>query len=266
MSDKLSLLKKKYSPIVQKHFENIELLPEVNLTGKNDFSKRAKTYSKQIVDLVLWKYKSILDNFVFGNSFIGNDYYLLKYTSYQLLIYWYILAKEELSNNHTSTCKLEIESQFYFFINCIYNIKEKFETFTNFQHKRIVGTILLDSCAHALEEIYDLSYSHLEKYCRARGYAVHRTYAMSYDPEMTMMYISCFAFTLSEEALQKVETEKIRFKITPPKIIDAVKSVFGLTEGVLDLLKDLKNIDHNKLISKFIHTTTGGKRAFKISF
>lgn len=265
MSFKLDVLSRKYSPVVHKPFQNIELLAEPELRNTDDFVARAKTHKRQLIDIVLWKYHTILSTFIYGNSFIGSDYFLLRYVSHQLLVYWHILSMEQLSDEQIQSCILEIETQFYFFLNCIYNIKEKFEIFTNFKGRHIGGTILLDDCARKLESIYSEAYNHLRDFCKARKYTVHGTYAIKYVREKRIIQVSCFSFTLIDASAKEQEKIILRFKIGPDEILRVVTVIYQLMKDVLELLADLANLNPQKLIGKFIHGT-GNKRRFEISF
>lgn len=265
MSTKLDVLRSKYSSVVHRPFKDIELLAEPKLQNTEDFVARANTSKRQLIEIVLWKYRTILNTFVYGNSFIGSDYFLLRYVSHQLLVQWYILSKEQLSTKQKQSCILEIETQFYFFLNCIYNIKEKFETFTNFKDRHIIQTILFDDCARKLESTYSKSYNHLRNFCKAREYAVHGTYEIKYIHETSIMQVSCFSFTLIDASVKKQAKTILRFKIDPDEILRVVTVIYKLTNEVLELLADLANLDPQKLIGKFIHGS-GNKRRFEISF
>jgi hypothetical protein len=112
---------------------------------------------------------------------------------------------EQLSDEQIQSCILEIETQFYFFLNCIYNVKEKFEMFTNFKDRHIGRTILLDDCARKLESIYSEAYNHLRNFCKAREYVVHGTYEIKYVREKRIIQVSCFSFTLLDASVKKQE-------------------------------------------------------------
>jgi len=220
---------------------------------------------------LLRKYKWALNTFVFGNSFIGNDYFLLRYSAAQLNQYLQVMENEELTSNQSDTCKLEIEALFYQFIGCIYNIKEKIEVFFCWESgkRNLRDTILTSAGAKSALRIFHELYSNIADYCNARNACIHNTYALDYLAEKQVFHVSCFSFTLSARKISEEEKKRDKLNITFPatliEINRVVSAIHNALFEVLDILSDLENIQVAKLQDKFVRIKDG-KKMIEISF
>jgi len=253
----------KYNDTIVAYCNTLKQLPdsiELNLT---DFE--CVNFPPENVNLVLSKYHAILSTFIFGNSFIGNEFYTLHYISYNIMLYWYILTSEPLSSKEQDSCKLEIKTYFYFFLNCIYNIKEKFEYFVNYDKIKEGGSILTSSSVDKLLNIFNNSYKPLKDYCIARGYIVHGAFSIDYIDNEHKFNISHSTFSLSQINLNEISSKPIFIMIDPENIKLVLSTITTLILESIDIFKNLLNIDFDKLMNKFI-TTKDGKKVFKITF
>lgn len=260
----------KYQKDIASLLDRFELTPnftELDISTVDIYEN--EKYSRMEVDLVIWKYRDILDSFIFGNSFIGNEYFILRYTVYKLLLYWYIIKNELLSNDGINACKLEIETQFYFYLNCIYNLKEKFEQFVNYQskNKELENTILKDYACRQLLDIFNRHYKILDEYCKARSYIVHKTFSIQYILDKNKINVSCFSFKLTSDHIDKDASNQpvLLFDIDPENIIIPVKDIYELIIECLDIFRQIINIDFPKLMNKYI-SLINGKESFEIAF
>ena len=252
MSGTLESLRAKHGTDVGKLFERISLVPKEPLTGEDAFRKRSILAKGSILNLLLLNYDRILDSLVYGNSFIGNDYFILRYVSYELLLYWHILRGENLSEDDIETCRLEVETHFYLYLNAIYNLKEKFETLVGFRKRKIGDLVLNQSGTRKLKALFKNTYSGLRKFCEARGYVVHGTYGISVIKESATIVVHCSPYDLLPTNVYGVPKRRIEFSLVDEETIAPVALIYSLTRRVLDVLSDLDNIDAEKLAHKFI--------------
>jgi hypothetical protein len=189
---------------------------------------------------------------VYGNSFIGKDFFVLRYTSFELLLYWHILSKEGLTEDDTNSCILEVETHFYFYLNAIYNLKEKFESLVGMRKGRIADLILNANATGRLEALYDNAYSGLSKACTARGHIVHGIYGMEVLKEKGAIVVYCSPYDLLPADVYGFQNTALEFSLSDREILQPVRLIHDLTESVLEILANLDNVDAEKLALKFI--------------
>ena len=110
MSNHIESSRRAFGPQVAELFSSISVVPEVELLGLEGLKHRSTTAKGPIFEVLLLNYGRILDSLAYGNSFIGNDYFILRYMASELLLYWHVLCDEDLSESEVNSCKLEIET------------------------------------------------------------------------------------------------------------------------------------------------------------
>ena len=221
-------------------------------------------------DLIKRKYEWALNTFVFGNSFIGNDYFLLRYSAAQLNQYLQVVENENLSTKQYDTCRLEIEALFYQFLSWIYNIKEKLEIFLCWDSKKncLRDTVLTAVGEDAIIKIFNDLYTVIVEYCNARNACTHNTYALDYLVEKQAFRVSCFAFTLSTHQISQEQKERAKLSFTFPATVKQnnalVSAIHKALSDILNMLSDLDNVQLRRLQDKFIQMKDG-KQVFEIS-
>lgn len=263
------MLKVKYFDKYQKKFRDpFQKFSISNLDCK--IINTSSVFKDPIFDnLLVNKIESnFLKYFICSNGFIGNDFYLLGVCASDLLFYWFILNNEDLTPAEKNDCKFKIERYFYFYLNCIYNIQQKFETFVDFKQensKTFINTILTNSAEPKILDLFKKIHPHISKYSYARCDIVHDKYALEYIPTKNTISITCFDFDFTVRNLYS-EIPKIHtFEISEKSILQPMESIYELTKGFLDIVRDLNNIDFNKLKDKF-KSINDEKYTYKISF
>jgi len=219
--------------------------------------------------LVLKKYEWVLNTFVYGKGFVGYDFFLLRHAAHQLLRYGDLLNHEALSEDLHRTCELELQSNFVGYLDSIYKIKEKIETFVCWDQKtKSLGQSILNERGResVSREISSL-YSRIQQQCEARNACVHDTYSIGYVREHHQIVVSCFAFTLSVDDTSNEASRRslFRFDLSRTAIVDTIDTVRDSISRFLATFSDLENIDENLLVSKFL-TKQNGRTTFRISF
>jgi hypothetical protein len=229
----------------------------VNLFDDNDFG------------LVLKKYEWVLNTFVYGNGFVGYDFFLLRYAADQLLRYEDLLCHEVLSKDLYRTCELELQTNFVGYLDSIYKIKEKIGTFVCWDQrtKSLGPSILNDRGRQSVSVEISSLYSRIQQHCEARGACVHDTYSLQYVREKQQVVVSCFAFTLSVDNTSNEASRRrlFPFDLGRTIVVDTIAAVRDSISKFLEIFSDLENIDENLLVGKFL-TKRDGKTKFSISF
>lgn len=254
----------KYKPKLMDAVFNYYRIKSIISKYQNDFPPIPTKDFWNITNQSIAKLNRIVrDYIVFQNGFIGNDYYLLRYSAYNLLLYSEITISEDLTENEHNICQLEIETWFYFFLNCIYNIKEKFEKFVNFNTSecRLENNILTEEGEKKILNLFKNIFMDISKWCNARGEIVHDNYTIRYDREKQKVIISCFAFNLSTDKIKG--KNRFDFQMTTLEIKKVLESIYYLIDEFLEIMKNTDNIDTQKLKQKFI--SEDGKSS-KITF
>jgi len=258
MSQNTELLKTKHGTSVAKLFEVVELVPEIPLTGRESFDSRSKETGNYL-KIMVGNYNRIVDSLIYGNNFIGNDYFILRYCAYEILVYWRIITMEQISKEELGSCKLEIETFFYLYLNCIYNLKEKYETLVGFKDGKIGEVVLTTHAKEVLLQEYNRAYGGLKKYCNARAEIVHGTYEIKvWEAHGFLRLSTAVQDLLTRSDLQK-KKRYYKFVLNDREIMKPVKLLFKLTKNVVALLSDLDNVDPNKLAKKYIRYQKGSK-------
>jgi hypothetical protein len=238
---------------------------------RSDHSTTAGT-QEFIPDLILSKYESVLNTFVYANSFIGKDYFLLRHAGAQLIQYLEVAESEkDLSAQHLETCSFEIENLFYQFISHVYGIKEKLECFLSWDanSNSLSETILNDNAIVKIHGLVRKFFPKIQDCCRARNACIHNTYALTYLKDQSVIRISCFAFTLSKRHFRDQEKSRRQFNLSFPAtettILDVVSATHDLLSGTLKVLSDVRNVDLSRLKDKFVRIENG-RSIFEITF
>ncbi|MHB8277507.1 MAG: hypothetical protein ACYDIA_07635 [Candidatus Humimicrobiaceae bacterium] len=241
-SDKISEVFKKIDEL-ELEIENIDIPP---------------TTSASVTELSIGKVKNeIMLYFKYGNGSLSFDIALIKHILYELLIYIYIIKEKELSEEEKETCRYEIEKRFYFFLNCIYNFKEKLEKFFCLRSGKgkpsfKSNSILTENGKKDVLKLIEDSYIKIRNYCEARGDIVHDIYILRYDIQENKINESSSKFNLSEDNIIGQIRKVRKFILDDKKLAGLVEELQKIRKEVIEILLDTKrNIDLKKLIDKF---------------
>jgi hypothetical protein len=264
MSETIESLKAKYGPSIGGVFGDIEFVRKVQITNTEAFLARCHRAKGMQRDVLLWKYERILDSLVYGNSFIGNDYFVLRYVAYELLLFWTIFATGLLSEQEADWAKIEVETKFYLYLNCIYNIKEKFERLTNLHKGEMKNTVLEDGCPEKLLLLFKEAYQKLEKPCEARRLTVHGVYEITLIADKKLLRVASSSYDLLSQSAYEQKETKLEFLINSDAVLEPVAAIHHLTSEVLSLLSNLDNVDPERLATKFIRFLGDGVQSIGI--
>jgi hypothetical protein len=202
--------------------------------------------------------------FQYNNGSLGFDIILIEYILRQLLIYIYITKEKDLTEKEKNTCSFEIEVRFYFFLNSIFNFKEKLEEFFNISEnkgKTITfkpDTILSDNGKRCILKLFKESYKIIKDYCDARCCIVHDIYALRYDVLKNEINIVASKFNLSEKNISGRAKRKYSFILNDKTLANLVEEMQKIRkETIIILLDTKKNINIQKLTNKFINDDKG---------
>jgi len=185
---------------------------------------------------------------------MGYDIFLIRYLLFDILLYLNILKDKTLNEDEKYTCALEIEVRFYFFLNCIYNFKEKFTKYFNYnqKNKTIEKSILNDCGQQNVLKLFDVFYKKIKDYCIARSYIVHDIYNIKYNDKKNEIYISCTSFDLSDDNLNGRIKNRYVISLDANKLVQLVENMQTIRKKVIELVYDIKNnINLEKLKFKF---------------
>jgi len=252
MSNKVESSKRTYGPQVADLFRDISLVPEMELQGVESFKRRSITAKGPVIEVLMLNYARILDSLAYGNSFVGNDYFILRYMTNELLLYWRVLRNEDLTESQANSCRLEIETYFYFYLNCIYNLKSKFEALVGFENNKVPSVVLNDDATERLHGYFKAAYPKIGRHCEARRYVVHGTYELKLLTETGKIMLSCSHYDLLPANVYEVPSKKMEFDLSDTEIIAPVASIYSLTTEVLETLRNLDNVNVEKLAAKFV--------------
>lgn len=227
---------KEYSNRISKNLESIDKISD---ELKNIKFKNIINYSHEIM-----KY------FQYSNGSAGNDIFVIRYLLHELLFYIYLVQEKNITEEEQNTCQIEIETRFYFLLNCIYNIKEKFEKFFDIKicKKKDIDfktSILNEPAKNIILELFKNSYKAIKDYCEARRYIVHGIYDIEYNISKNEIYVSCSTFDFSENHNNEEETKV--FNLEDKKLISLVEGIQQMLKNTLEIISDTKNIDLGKL-------------------
>jgi len=246
--------KKDFSDRISKIFEGIDKLEKeiLNINIKKNFTLDISQLSIDELKREIIKY------FQYNNGSLGFDIILIKYTLKEILKYIYLTEEKKLSEEEKNTCSLELKVRFYFFLNCIYNFKEKLESFFNISDNKGKGisfkndTILSNNGKKYISELFNKSYEKIKDYCGARGSIVHGIYEIKYNILKNEINISTSKFNLSEENISGKVKRKYSFVLNDKKLVKLVEEMQKIRKKIIMfLLNTKKNIDLKKLTDKF---------------
>lgn len=242
---------------IEKHLEQIKF-------AQNKIDKLTFCYPENIVGLnkIIYSlyWSQIQHFFIYCNGGLGYDVFVARRFLSYMLLYWLILTKKTNKDNDVEKCCAEIETAFYIFLNCIYNIKEKWHEFLNttIEKNAILYSILnLDGRKIVLDNL-NLLYKEIKELCNARNYLVHDVYKIRYNLKKDSILISRSKFTLSENNVASKIAEKEIYNF---KVLDAISCFHGLEKQRYELLTTLSNsdyIDIEKLKSKYLNSNENG--------
>jgi len=243
--------KEDFSTATNNLFENIE-----NLEKEIKNINLESVFSLNISQSSVWKLKSeIIKYFQYNNGALGYDIFLIKYILYQLLIYIFIVKEKNISEEEKNTCRLEIEVRFYFFLNCIYNFKEKLEKFFRISVKRkrisFKDTILSEDGKRDARRLFNESYIKIKDYCDARGCLVHNIYELKYDLQKNEIKIYTSKFKLSNENITGRGNREYIFNLNHSELINLVEDMQFIRRKTAEVLSKMNNFVLEDLISKF---------------
>jgi hypothetical protein len=203
---------------------------------------------------VSWKYSMEIDRYIQSSQdSLGNDVFVARYNLFFLLIYMHIIQEKELNETDYERCVVEIESRFYVFLNCIYNIKEKLERLFNIndKNKDLHDSVLTNLGKKSVLSLFKKSYSEIKEYCNARAHIVHDIYQLHYDKTKNCINISYSVFDLSEDRLAKRKKKKYTFFLN--ELIEVLEKIQILRKEVVIILSNVNNINLDKLKDKFFN-------------
>lgn len=234
-----------YSDKIARLFEKIEEL-EKEIQGINtDISFKDICVEELAIRNFKWE---ITKYFQYNNGSLGFDIVLIKYILHDLLLYIYIVKEKELSEEGKNTCKFEIEIRFCFFLNHIYNFKEKFEIFFKIKDENILTSLGKE----LVSKLFNKSYKKIKKYCDARGALVHGIYDLCYNILKNEIKISSSKFNLSDVNIVGQKIEQHVFVLEDVELVRLVEEIQELRKKSIEILLDIdNNIDKKKLIYKF---------------
>ncbi len=211
--------------------------------------------------------KTMATYFYFDNGFLGRDIYQLKHVLSEMLFILKHLDSKEISKIDKDFLENRITINYYFLLNCIYNLKEKIKVFISLtiNNGKLIfdKSILSETGRKKVDEILSSSYKEIKKYIDARNDVVHDKYDMDYNNEDRKVEIRCFSFDLSIEKDKQKEKQHI-FVISKSEIKSLIVSIYNLRKDLYFILKDRDNVDKNKLLEKFTYCENG-KRVFRIT-
>lgn len=191
---------KEYTDKIAKMFDTINQLQDENHKIRVEYEGSNKSHEI----IIKFKYSSeIMRYFQFVNGSIGYDMFVIKYLLHSLLLYIYIAQEKQLDEAQQATCSLEIEKDFYFFLNCIYNFKEKYEKFFRIKKNKLDlnESVLSQEGKNIVLELNDKFYNLTKDYCLARNHIVHDIYTLKYDISTNTIFVSYSIFDLSNDRL-----------------------------------------------------------------
>lgn len=243
--------KEDFSTVINNLFENIE-----NLEKEIKNINLESVLSLDIGQSSVWKLKSeIIKYFQYNNGALGYDIFLIRYILYQLLIYIFIVKEKNISEKEKNTCRLEIEVRFYFFLNCIYNFKEKLEKFFKISVERnrisFEDTILSEDGKRNARGLFNESYIKIKDYCDARGCIVHDVYELKYNLIKNEIKIYTSKFNLSNENITGRGNREYCFNLNYSELINLVEDMEIIRKKTIEFLSDINNFVLEDLISKF---------------
>lgn len=243
--------KNNFSEKIGDLFKNVEKLEEEirNIKIETGFSLDSKESALYELNREIIKY------FQFNNGSLGFDIFLIKYVLYQMLIFTHIVKEIKLSKEEKNTCLLEINVRFYFFLNSIYNLKEKLEKFFNIDENNNSfkkDTILLENGKNHIIKIFIKFYKEIKKYCDARCDLVHDTYVINYDPAKNEINISTSKFDLSDKNIVGRGKKKYTFSLNDKELINLIEEIQETRKKIINFFLNIESlINLEKLVSKF---------------
>jgi|SRR5690554_5060512 len=192
--------------------------------------------------------------FIQCNGGVGYDNFIAKRFLGHMLLYWLILSKKSISNDDVEKCCVEIETAFYVFLNCIYNIKEKWHAFLNTTKEKndIIFSTLNSKGKDLVLEKLNLLYNDIKKLCYARTYLVHDVFHIRYNRTNALLNIGRSDFTLSEENLWKTKSSSKIHQITVSDALNKFVDLENHRYELLNVLSTIKYVDINKLKGKYL--------------
>lgn len=244
--------KKEFTKKVSKKLENIYQL-EDKIQNINIIYKGSNRTYELIIN---FKYSmEIRKYFQFSNGSVGCDMFIIIYLLHQLLIYIYTVQEKNLTKEEQDTISLEIETRFYFLLNCIYNIKEKLKKFFNISITNgkinFKNSVLTDLGKNAILNLFNKSYRIIEKYCLARGDIVHDIYTLTYNISKNEIYVSSSIFDFSEDYLIGKNKKIHTFPLEGKELISIIEEIQKMRKKTIEILCNINNINLEKLAIKF---------------
>jgi hypothetical protein len=191
--------------------------------------------------------------FKYVNGFIGYDYMILRHVGFDLLLYL-MLEHENLTKRYYDIRCNELRIQFYLFLNCIYNLREKYEYFlgckTDNANLSFKGSVLSITGVEAVRKCFLSAQKTIGKYCDSRNKIVHNSYFLEYqDPNIIFVKTISFNLRNIHSKLQKGSNNS--FELSQDEILNVFDSLYKLRFNICNILSDLKNIDENKFLSNY---------------
>ena len=243
-------------------------IKEISYKNELDFKKSLGLKDENTSKLFAMKYKTIIDRFIYGNSFVGNEIAMIRYFLYQITIWNLIAVNESINEQNRLTCAYEIEILFYNFINVVYNLKEKVEKFVLFNKgKKIenVRSILNDKSQKEIGEIFKNEYKNIKVICESRNFLVHDSFAMNYDYKKQVIHFSVIDFDLSINCLYKRKPHLKHYSVNEEELDKYLQSIERIVYGTVEVLSDYNCIDAKLFLQKFA-IYENGKKTIKITF
>lgn len=248
--------KENYLGRISQMFEKIDKLEEdiqnidINTKFEFDFKKNSKFITKK---LAIRELKSeIIKYFQYNNGSLGFDIVLIKYMLKQLICYAYILKEEKLSKEEINTCDLETRIRIYFFLDCIYNFREKIKEFFRIEYRKEKNKekedfIINDNnILKENEKILGLLkefFKKIRKYCDARNKIVHYIYEIKLNKLENKINIFISKFNLSKDSIfnkNKNYAEEIPLKDLD--LIEVVIEMQKIRKKIIEFMLDVEKI------------------------
>lgn len=223
---------------------------QINLiTAKENFDRIALIHYWLQIEMYL-KY---------ANGGIGYDTFVAKRFLSQMLSYSWILSNTNTSETEQETCETEIKLNFYILLNCIYNIKEKWHKFMNFDKRdklSIISSVLNNIGETAINKKLDALYKDINRLCSARDCLVHDISSLHYDKTHNTLIIKKSRFTLSNDNVW--ETKKTSYQFNLNSILHSFEKMDKHRMEILLNLSNPEIVDNTKLKKKYQSTEMNG--------
>jgi hypothetical protein len=246
----------KYEKPIDEHLK-VLLKPLVYL-NKQIAKIKLSTSNGDIESIALTHYWLQIDMYLkYANGGIGYDMFISNRFLGQMLGYSWILSHANIQETDHEICKTEIKLNFYILLNCIYNIKEKWHKFLNFDKrakKTIVVSVLNENGQTAINKKLDSLYRDISNACSARDCLVHDISSLYFDQAHNMVKIGKSNFTLSDDNIWKNNKPRTCYQTSLDDILETFIKLETHRKVILQDLSNPELVDCFKLKRKYINS------------